>query len=214
MKWLLRFLSGSFGKSGLFNFLHPHSIRMGEVQMIFQRILYFVSLLFFTIGAVAQKKALYHPCHLMDSVDTRLDFIRFNAARIFDDTSDCRQELLNAIALKFTATKEERYLAVLSAIRQNTAAKVEEFYTDPIRSFLEDDFSGFLHRLYLSNGKYLPLEKELVAAMNMIVGDRPMKQKYMGLLNVEISKASDKKDIGKFTYLKKLQLRIEQEKVK
>lgn len=162
----------------------------------------------------AQKKPAYHPCNLLDSADIRLEFIRLNAGRIFDDTSDCRQELLNAIAEKYIASKDEKYLAALSSIRQNTQAKVEEFYTDPINRLLEDDFAGFIHRLYISRGKYLPLEKELVVTMNMIMGDRPLKQKYMGLLNVEISKASDKKDTGKEAFLKKLRQRIEEEKVR
>ncbi|MBL0310514.1 MAG: hypothetical protein IPP77_12835 [Bacteroidetes bacterium] len=171
--------------------------------------------LLFPIGELAaQKKMLYHPCFLLDSVNTKIEFIRKNSVRIFDDTSDCKQELLDAIGERYLTTKDNKYLSALSAIRQNPSAKVEEFYIDLVQRFLQDDFPGFLQQLYASKGGYLPLEKEMVAAMNMIVGDRPLKQKYMGLLNVEISKAKDKKDLSKEAYLKKLRQRIEEEKVR
>lgn len=179
---------------------------------MFRLVLFAILLLLFG-NLSAQKKTIYQPCFLIDSVDSRLDFIRINASRIFDDTSDCKPELLGALAARHLATKEEKYLSALSAIRQNPSAKVEELYTDLIQRFLDNDFGGFIQRLYASKGKYLALEKELVAAMNMIVGDRPLKQKYMGLLNVEISKAHDKKDTGKEAYLKKLRQRIEEEKM-
>lgn len=73
-------------------------------------------------------------------------------------------------------------------------------------------FSNFLNDLYLGRGKYIALEKELVSTLNMIVDGRPLKTKYTGLLNVEISKAKDRKDTSKAYFLEKLKTRIELDK--
>lgn len=159
------------------------------------------------------KKIIYHPCFLMDSVDKHLDFIQRNAHRIFADTFDCRQALLDSIALKYIKTNQTKYLDLLSAIRQNPNAKVEDLYTDVLKRFIEYDFTGLISQFYLGRGKYQPLEKEMIATMNMIVDGRPFKQKYMGLLNVEIEKAKDKKDKYKQNYLEKLKVKIEEEKM-
>ena len=179
------------------------------------RLVLFFLLQLALLNAGAQyKKPVYQPCFLMDSIDARLDFIRINAARIFTDTFDCRQTLMDSIGARYIATKNNRYLDVLAAIHQNPAAseKVENLYIDPIKRFMEDDFAGFVNRLYLARGRYAPLEKELIATLNMIVDGRPYKLKYMGLLNVEIGKAKDAGDKSKQNYLEKLKLRIEEEK--
>lgn len=161
----------------------------------------------------AQKaKPVYHPCFLMDSAGQKLAFIQYNASRIFTDTVDCKQRLLNKIAGLYIETKEKKYLDALSAIRQNPNAKVDELYTDIVKRLIEDDFGGFIDALYQAKGHYYILEKELVGAMNMIVGAKPLKYRYQGLLNGEIEKAKDKKDAYKQHYLEKLKTKIEDEK--
>lgn len=165
------------------------------------------------ILAFSQKaKPVYHPCFIMDSVEARLSFIQLNAGRIFTDTVECKQNLLDNITALYINGKDKKYLDALAAIRQNPNAKVEELYTDIIKHLVEDDFAGFINQLYLAKGKYFTLEKELVTTMNMIVGPKPLKYKYMGLLNVEIEKAKDKKDSYKLYYLQKLKTKIEDEK--
>ncbi|HLP18804.1 MAG TPA: hypothetical protein VK174_00810 [Chitinophagales bacterium] len=164
-------------------------------------------------AAFSQKaKPVYHPCFLTDSVDARLVFIQQNAARIFTDTIDCKENLLDKIADLYIKTKDKKYLGALSAIRQNPAAKVEELYTDIVKRLIEDDFSNLLNEFYLAKGRYAPLEKELVTTLNMILGAKPLKQKYLPLLKIEIEKAKDKKDSYKTYYLEKLKTRIEEDK--
>lgn len=159
------------------------------------------------------KKLNYHPCFLKDSVDKHLDFIRLNASRIFIDSFDCKQMLFDSIGALYLSTSEKKYLDALTYIRNSSAAsKVENLYTDVIRRFIQADFTDFLNQLYMGKGKYLALEKELVAAMNMIVDGRPYKQKYMGLLNVAIGKANDQKDLPRAAYLNKLKTKIEEDK--
>ncbi len=170
-------------------------------------------LLFLSLCSLAQKvKPVYHPCFLMDSVDAKLSFIQLNASRVFTDTVECKQNVLDNIAALYLKTKDRKYLDALSAIRQNPNAKVEELYTDIIKRFAEKDFSGFINDLYLAKGKYAALEKELITTMNMIVGAKPLKQKYLGLMNVEIEKAKDKKDSYKAYFFEKLKTKIEEEK--
>ena len=165
-----------------------------------------------TNASAQSKKAIYHPCFLLDSVDKHLDFIRQNASRIFTDTVDCKQTLLDSIAQRYTGTKNSKYLEALSAIRQNPNAKVEDLYTDIVKRFIEKDFEGFLDQLYLAKGRLLPLQNELIGAMNMIVDGRPLKQKYMGNLDALIEKAKEEKDKFKEYYLEKLKVKIEEEK--
>jgi hypothetical protein len=157
-------------------------------------------------------KPSYHPCFLLDSVDAKLDFIKLNAAKIFVDTFDCRQTLLDTIASKYLAAKETKYLDALAAIRQNQHIDVGNFYTDITKHFIEDDFSGYLNQLFLGKGKYMPLERELVGVLNMIVNGKPLKSKYMGRLNVEIEKARDSKNLPKQSYLEKVKANIESER--
>ncbi len=169
--------------------------------------------LLFTSNAFAQKaKPVYHPCFIMDSVAAKLAFIQLNASRIFTDTVDCKQNLLDNMVSLYIKSGDKKYLDALSAIRQNPAAKVEELYTDVVKRLVENDFAAFINQLYLAKGKYAPLEKELITAMNMIVGAKPLKYKYQGLLNVEIEKAKDAKDTYKLSYLQKLKARIDGEK--
>jgi hypothetical protein len=175
--------------------------------------LLFIACTLLTIALDAQsKKPVYHPCFLLDSVEQRLDFIKANASRIFVDTFDCKETLLDSISVLYVRSKDKKYLDALAAIRQNPYAKVEGLYIDVIKKFVEDDFSGFLNQLYLAKGKYAPLERELIATMNMIMNGRPYKQKYMGLLGVEISKAQQAKDNYRAYYLQKLKTKIEDEK--
>lgn len=169
-------------------------------------------LMFLALGTAAQTKAVYHPCFLMDSVDKRLDFIRINAARIFTDTVDCKQTLLDSIGSHYLYTKDKKYLDLLTAIRQNQLAKVENNYTDLIKRFVEDDFDGFVDQIYLAKGRYYVLEKELIATLNMIVDGRPYKNKYLALLGISINLAKSKKDTAKQAFLEKLKTRIEEEK--
>lgn len=160
------------------------------------------------------RKPVYNPCFLLDSIDRRLEFIKLNAFRIFADSFDCRQTLMDSIGSRYLATKSTRYLDFLAALHQNPAAteKVANLYPDLLKRFSEDDFPGFVNQLYLARGRYAALEKELIAVMNMIVNDRPYKLKYLGLLNVEIGKAKDAGNKPKQAYLEKLKLRIEEEK--
>lgn len=146
----------------------------------------------------------------MDSVEKHLEFIKLNANRVFVDSFDCRQMLFDSIAAQYLRSNDTKFIDALNYLRNSSASsKVEGLYTDVIRKFIQSDFSGFLNRLYLGKGKYLALEKELIATMNMIVDGRPFRQKYMGLLNLEISKATDKKDTARTIYLEKLKTRIE-----
>lgn len=176
---------------------------------------FFLLLVLVTIAssAFSQKaKPVYHPCFLTDSVEARLLFIQQNAARIFTDTIDCKENLLDKIADLYIKTKDKKYLSALSVIRQNPAAKVEELYTDIVKRLIEDDFSNLVNDLYLAKGKYGPLEKELVTTLNMILGSKPLKEKYLPLLKIDIEKAKDKKDSYKVYYLDKLKTRIEEDK--
>ena len=156
-------------------------------------------------------KPVYHPCFLMDSVEKNLVFIERNALRVFADTFDCRQTLLDSIASKYIATKNKKYLDALNNIRVYANEKVENLYTDIIRRMVENNFTDFLNELYLSNGRYQSLEKELVATMNMMIDGRPYKKKFLGLFNVQIQKAKDGKDSSRLHYLEKLKYRIEEE---
>ncbi|MES2621741.1 MAG: hypothetical protein V4615_12900 [Bacteroidota bacterium] len=161
-------------------------------------------------SSAQSKRPVYNPCFLMDSAEKHLEFIKLNASRIFIDTFDCRQMLLDSIGAHYSRTKDKKYLDALTYIRNSSAsAKVENLYTDVIRKFVQTDFTDLLNQLYTGKGKYMALEKELIAAMNMIVDGRPFKNKYMGLLNVEISKAKDKKDLARLSYLEKLKTKIE-----
>ncbi|HWB63038.1 MAG TPA: hypothetical protein VG603_05970 [Chitinophagales bacterium] len=165
------------------------------------------------LNATAQDKGIvYHPCFLMDSVDTKLDFIIRNASRVFVDTFECKQTLMDSIGSRYLDTKENKYLDALVLIKQNPYARVEGLYTDLVKRFCDNDFQEFVGKLYMARGRYLPLENELIAALNMIVNGRPLKQKYMGLLNVEIEKAADAKDKAKEYYLQRLKTKIEEEK--
>ena len=181
-----------------------------KLSIRFFLFLVFIGSSFFAFSQKA--KPVYHPCFLMDSVESKLSFIQLNATRIFTDTVECKDNVLNNIAALYIKSKDKKYLDALSAIRQNPNAKVEELYTDIIKRFAENDFTGFVNEIYLAKGKYFALEKELVTTMNMIVGTKPLKQKYLGLLNVEIGKAKDKKDSYKTYYLEKLQTKIEDDK--
>jgi hypothetical protein len=159
------------------------------------------------------RRPVYNPCLLKDSVDKHLEFIKLNVSRIFIDTFDCRQSLFDSIGSRYIRTGDKKYLDALTYLRTSGASKkVEDLYTEVIRKFIQSDFTGFLNELYAAKGKYLPLQKELIAAMNMIVDGRPYKQKYMGLLNVEINKAKDNKDTPRSYYLEKLKTNIEEEK--
>ena len=163
------------------------------------------------VSTAQSRKINYHPCFLIDSVDTRLAFIRQNAGRIFLDSFDCKEILLDSIAAKFVRTRDIKYLEALTAIRQNPNARADGLFTDVIRRFVEDDFTGFIDQLYRGKGKFLPLQNELIAALNMIVDGRPLKQKYIGLLNVEIERAKDSRDKYREIYLEKLKQKIEGE---
>lgn len=174
---------------------------------------FLIALLWFAVTFSQSGKPTYNPCLLSDSVETRLDFIRLNAVRIFSDTADCKQHLFDSIATSYVRTRNKKFLDVLSYLRTSSASnKVEDLYTDVIRKFVQTDFSDFLLQLYNARGKYLALENELAITMNMIIDGRPYKQKYLGLLNVEISKAKDAKNTGYATYLEKLKLKIEEDR--
>lgn len=166
-----------------------------------------------SVAAFSQSaKPVYHPCFLLDSVDKRLDFIKVNAAKVFVDSFDCKETLLDSISMLYMRSKDKKYLDALTTILANPKAAVEGLYTDVVKKFVQDDFGGFLNELYLARGKYQLLEKELVAAMNMIVDGKPLKQKYAGQLNLQISITKDKKDTAKLAYLEKLKTRIEEDK--
>lgn len=175
--------------------------------------LLFIFSFLFTANAVAQsKKPVYHPCFLMDSVEVKLPFIQQNAYRIFADTFDCRQMLLDNIGNLYLKTGDKKYLTSLETIHQRAGEKVENFYTDIIKRFCEKDFTAFAHELLLARGQYYNLERELIATMNMLVDGRSLKLKYMGALNVQIDKARDKNDKGSLLFWEKLKKRIEDEK--
>ncbi len=164
-------------------------------------------------GFSQSNRPVYNPCVLSDSVEKRLDFIRLNASRIFLDTADCKQQLFDSIAEQYVRTKDKKYLDALSYLRNSSASnKVENLYTDVIRKLVQTNFSDFLLQLYTAKGKYLALENELTITMNMIIDGRPLKQKYVGLLNVEISRAKDAKNLGYASYLEKLKIKIEEDR--
>ncbi len=178
-----------------------------------KKILFLLCFVSVSAGINAQAhKTVYYPCFLMDSIDKHLLFIQQNAQRIFIDSFECRQILLDSIAVKYLRQKDKKYLDALSAIRTNGGEKVENLYTDIVKRIAEKNFSGFINDLYLSKGKYAPLEKELIATMNMVIEGRPYKQKYMGILNVQLTKATEAKDKYKLYYLEKLKTKIEEEK--
>lgn len=170
-----------------------------------------MALVCITANAAAQS-ATYHPCFLMDSTDKHLLFIQQNAKKVFSDTMDCRQQLLTNVAKLYNETKNKKYLDALLNIRATGGDLVSGLYPDAILVIAQNNFGSFLNDLYTGKGKYYSLEKELIVCMNMIVEGRPLRQKYMGLLNVEISKAKDKKDTYKTAYLEKLKNKIEEEK--
>ena len=148
----------------------------------------------------------------MDSVEARLPFIQQNAYRIFTDTFDCRQMLLDNIGAMYVKTGDKKYLTALENIHQRAGEKVENFYTDIIKRFCEKDFTAFARELFVARGQYYNLERELIATMNMLVDGRSLKLKYMGALNVQIDKARDKKDYNAISFWEKLKKRIEDEK--
>ncbi len=173
----------------------------------------FLLALFYQPSFSQAGKAIYHPCFLMDSVENHLDFIRLNASRIFIDSFDCKQMLFDSITAQYIRTKQKKYIDALTYIHSSSAAHlVENLYTDVLRKLVQNDFTGFLDLLYSGRGKYQALEKELIATMNMIIDGRPYKLKYMGLMNVEISKAKDNKEAARAAYLEKLKVKIEEEK--
>lgn len=166
----------------------------------------------FAAASAQSKKVNYHPCFLLDSIDKRLPFISQYAGRIFIDSFDCKEALLDSIAVRFEQTKDTKYLNALASIRQNPYSKADELFTDVIKHLVENDFLGFVDKLYLAKGGLLPLQNELIATLNTIINGRPLKQKYMGLLNVEIERAKDSKDKYREQYLEKLKLKIDEEK--
>lgn len=178
-----------------------------------RHLLFFIFLFTMAVNAFSQaKKPDYHPCFLMDSVEAKLSFIQQNANRIFIDSFDCRQNLLDSIGSKYLQTKDRKYLTALEVVHQKAGEKVENLYTDILKRFCENDFTGFAGELFLTKGVYYNLEKELIAAMNMLVDGRPLKYKYMGMLNVQITKAQDKKDYSAISFWQKLKKKIEEEK--
>ena len=178
-----------------------------------QTALLFIFSLLFAANIFAQaKKPVYHPCFLMDSVEARLPFIQQYAYRIFADTFDCRQMLLDNIGSGYLKTGDKKYLTALEFIHQRAGDKVENFYTDIIKRFCEKDFTAFARELYLARGQYYNLERELIATMNMLVDGRSLKLKYIGALNVQIDKARDKKDYNAISFWEKLKKKIEDEK--
>lgn len=164
------------------------------------------------VATAFAQTATYHPCFLMDSTDKHLSFVQQNVKKVFNDTMDCRQQLLTNVAKLYNETKNKKYLDALLNIRAVGGDLVSGLYPDAILIIVQNSFSPFLNDLYSSRGKYYNLEKELIVCMNMIVEGRQLRQKYMGLLNVEISKTKDKKDTYKTAYLEKLKTKIEEEK--
>ena len=148
----------------------------------------------------------------MDSVERKLPFIQQYSYRIFIDSFDCKQDLLDSIGLKYLQTKNGKYLTALEIIHQKAGEKVEDLFTNIMQRFCEHDFTGLVQDLAVAKGAYYNLERELVATMNMIVDGRPLKQKYMGVLNVQITKAHEKKDYGAIYYWEKIKKRIDEEK--
>ncbi|MCX6198127.1 MAG: hypothetical protein NTY88_02745 [Bacteroidetes bacterium] len=178
-----------------------------------QTTLLFIFSLVLSATVFAQaKKPIYHPCFLMDSVEVKLPFIQQNAYRIFVDTFDCRQMLLDKIGILYLKTGDKKYLTALETIHQRAGEKVENLYTDIIKRFCEKDFTAFARELFVARGQYYNLERELIATMNMLVDGRSLKLKYMGALNVQIDKARDKKDYNAISFWEKLKKRIEDEK--
>jgi|GEM_PF-2962221 hypothetical protein len=151
----------------------------------------------------------YSPCFLKDSVDKKLPFIRQNAAMIFTETADCKDLLLDSIAMMFARTRDIRYISVLTIIHKNPLAKTNGLFTDAVMLLAEYDFTWFINQLYLGKGKYQLLQNELIAAMNMIIDGKPLKQKYTGRLNAEIERAKASHDENMEEFLEKLKMRIE-----
>jgi hypothetical protein len=169
-------------------------------------------LLAISVLAPAQSKKInYQPCFLKDSVEKRLAFIVPNAGRIFVDSFECREALLDSIASCYERTKDTKYLMALAYIRQNPRANAGELYTDIIKHLVEYDFMNFVDQLYLTKGALLSLQNELIATMNIIIDGRPFKQKYMGRLSVEIEQAKDANDKNREQFLEKLKLKINEE---
>ena len=148
----------------------------------------------------------------MDSVERKLPFIQQYTYRIFIDSFDCKQDLLDSIGLKYLQTKNGKYLTALEIIHQKAGEKVEDLFTNIMQRFCEHDFTGLVQDLAVAKGAYYNLERELVATMNMIVDGHPLKQKYMGVLNVQITKAHEKKDYSAIYYWEKIKKRIDEEK--
>lgn len=162
--------------------------------------------------AQTKSKVSYDACILKDSIDKNLIFIQQNVSRIFTDTAECKQVLFDSVCARYLATQHKKYLDAFVNLRTVGADKVKDYYTDVIKQISEANFSGFIHELYLGRGRYMTLEKELVSTMNMIVDGRLLKTRYLGLINVEISKANDVKDQAKVAFLLKLKSRIELDK--
>lgn len=158
------------------------------------------------------KSAAYNSCLLKDSIDKHLETIRLSPARVFTDSAQCKRELLDSIANKFLTTSDKKYLGVLTSIAQNSKSKIEGEFQDVMKMLVDGSFSKLLDAFYTGRGGYAALEKEVVLLMNTIVGGRPYKQQYLGLLNVEIEKAKDKDDRNKELYLVRFKQRIEDDK--
>ncbi len=177
------------------------------------RIFFLSTVTFLFVSCFSQpSKPVYHPCFLMDSVEKNLTFILSHLPKIFVDTFECRQALLENIAAEYNKTKDKKFLDALTRVRQFPNTEVEGFYPDIIKRLIESDFSGFLNQLYTAQGKYLLLEKELIATMNMIIGGKLYKQRWLDMLNLEIEKAVQAKNKAKEVYLQKLKTKIEEEK--
>ena len=180
---------------------------------LYNSILFFFVFLFLCSPVYSQKtKTNYSACFLADSVEIKLTFIQQNALRIFKDTSDCKQNVLDNIGALYVQTGDKKYLAALENIHQRAGEKVENLYTDIIKRFCEKDFIAFASDLFLAKGQYFNLEKELIETMNMIVGTQPLKQKYLGVLNAQIEKVREEKDNSAIVYWEKLKKRIENDK--
>lgn len=159
---------------------------------------------------MAQKsKPVYQPCLLADSAAARLAFIQTYAYRIFNDTAECKQILLDSIGSLYNNTADKKYLTALETIHERAAKGVEGLYTDLIKRFCEKDFAGFGRALFAAGGGYRHLEDELIETMNMIVGSQQYKQKYIGQLNVQVLLAKEKNDSRAQAFWEKLKQRIE-----
>jgi hypothetical protein len=164
------------------------------------------------LGLSAQHvKPAYDACLLKDSVFLKADFIKLNAARIFTDSAECKGVLLDSIAVAYWDSSNLKMLELLSAIRVNPVAKAEMYFTEIVSRFVNKDFEKLLADLYNSKGRATGIEKELISVMNMIIDEKPLKNKYLGRMNVQIEKAKDKKDKYKTDYLTKLKYKIENE---